>query len=46
VCPLNVIGRVRTPLAGVVTPVTHLYVRPFIGLITLLITGRGPPCGF
>ena len=42
--PLPVlIGRVITPFIGVITPVNYLFIRPFIGFTTILIT-RGPPC--
>ena len=31
-------------ISGVFSPQLAIYFRPFIGLITSLIIGRGPPC--
>ena len=33
------------PISRVISPQLAIYFRPFIGLITSLIIGRGPPCG-
>ena len=41
--PLPVESRVITPLIMVI-PQLPIYFRPFVGVITPLITSRGPPC--
>ena len=39
--PLPVINGVITPISRVITPGKPIYFRPFIGVITLFITGSG-----
>ena len=41
---LPVINDVITPISGVITPVTHLFLAIYRGEITPFITGRGPSC--
>ena len=47
--PLAVVSQVITPLVAVITPVTYIYFRPFIGTPSVhskasLGTPLGPPC--
>ena len=42
--PLPVVIGVITPISRAITPGTPIYFRPFIEVITPVITSRGPPC--
>ena len=43
--PLPVLNGVITPVSRIITPVgpSYLFIRPVTGVITPLITSRGPP---